>query len=267
MNIGAKLKLLRKQKNITQEALAEYLYVSPQAVSKWETGAASPDIDTLPKLAVFFGTSVDNLLDFDQSRVDAAVAQLVEECGKSSGGDPAKAEAFLKKALEKYPNNDLLLTCLLEVLQDQNKDRSRSAEIISTGERVLACTKDDEMKIDVLRIIAQTYHSVGEQAMAEHYLSKIPALNFLYYEVAAGIKSGNERLGNIEMTEELCIDKLISALALRMEEAADENGKAAIDQQAREMLGFFRKYPAYGKIAEIMERHWNDGSIKEWYQY
>ena len=59
MNIGAKIKLLRKEKRITQEELAEYLHISSQAISKWETGASCPDIDILPKLAIFFGTFGD----------------------------------------------------------------------------------------------------------------------------------------------------------------------------------------------------------------
>ena len=66
------------------------------------------------------------------------------------------------------------------------------------------------MKIDVLRIMAETYHALGEQAMAEYYLSKIPRLNFLYYEIAAEIQNGEKRLESIEQTECLCIDKLIS---------------------------------------------------------
>ena len=68
MDIGEKIKTLRKAKKLTQEQLAEYLNISAQAVSKWETGASAPDIDTLPKLAVFFGTTVDDLLDFDRRR-------------------------------------------------------------------------------------------------------------------------------------------------------------------------------------------------------
>lgn len=57
--VGDKIKSLRKAKKLTQEQLAEYLNISSQAVSKWETGASSPDIDMLPRLAVFFQTSVD----------------------------------------------------------------------------------------------------------------------------------------------------------------------------------------------------------------
>lgn len=264
MDIGVKIRNLRKEKRVTQEALAEYLHISSQAVSKWETGASSPDIDMLPKLAIFFGTSLDHLLDFDQSQVDAAVEAIIRESGRG-GKDPARSEAFLRKALEKYPNNDLLLTCILEDMQEQNADRSRNAEIIEMGERVLACTNDDEMKIDVLRILAETYHNMGEQAMAEYYLKKIPGLNFLYYEIAAAIKSGKERLENVACVEGLCVDKLICALWMRREEAADRE-KEAIDRQAREMLDFFKGYPTYQRIAEIMEGLWNDGTIPKIYQ-
>ncbi len=60
-NIGKNIKNLRTAKGITQEALAEMLGLSYQAVSKWETGANSPDIAMLPKLAEIFGTSIDSL--------------------------------------------------------------------------------------------------------------------------------------------------------------------------------------------------------------
>lgn len=264
MNIGAKIRMLRKSKRVTQEELAEYLHISSQAVSKWETGASCPDIDFLPKLAIFFGTSLDNLLDYDQSQVDAAVEELVKESGRG-GNDPAASEAFLRKALEKYPNNDRLLTCILEDMQEQNADKSRSAEIIEIGERILSCSKDDELKIDVMRILAETYHGMGEQAMAEFYLAKIPGLHFLYYEIAAAIKRDGERIENVRKLEGLCIDKLICALWMRREEAGGSK-RAEIDRQACEMFSFFKGYPDYAHMAETMEMLWNDGSIMKIYQ-
>ena len=264
MNIGAKIRELRKEKRITQEELADYLHISSQAVSKWETGASSPDIDMLPKLAIYFGTSLDNLLDFDQSKLDAAIAAIVTESGRG-GRDPARSEAYLRKALEKYPNNELLLTCILEDMQEQNADGSRSTEIIETGERVLACTMDDSDRIDVYRIMAETYHKMGEQAMAEYYLEKIPAVHFMYYEIAAAIKSGEARLHNAECAEDLCIDKLVCMLWMRRLEA-DADGKAEIDAQAHEMFDFFKRWPIYQKMTGITEKAWNDGSLMEIYQ-
>lgn len=261
MNIGAKIKLLRKEKKITQEELAEYLHISSQAISKWETGASSPDIDLLPKLAIFFGTSLDHLLDFDQSQVRAAVEALVAECGRQSGGDAARAEQFLRNALEKYPNNDLLLTCLLETLQEQNAQKTRSAEILVIGERILSCTKDDEMKIDVLRILAETYHDMGEQAMAEYYLEKIPALHFLYDEIAAAIRTGSARTEAIEQVESLCVEKLVCMLALRKDAETDSLRRAALDRQAAELLAFFRSCTAYRETAALMAQAWADGTV------
>lgn len=62
MNIGSNILNLRKQKNITQEALAAELGVTAAAVSKWEKGYTLPDIMMLCALADFFGVTTDALL-------------------------------------------------------------------------------------------------------------------------------------------------------------------------------------------------------------
>ena len=61
INLGRIIKQLRAEQSITQEELAEYLGISFQAVSKWETGTTLPDITLLPKLAAFFGVRIDEL--------------------------------------------------------------------------------------------------------------------------------------------------------------------------------------------------------------
>ena len=61
LTIGEKIALLRKEKNITQTELAEYLCLAPQTVSRWEVGNGAPEISLLPKLAAFFGVSIDDL--------------------------------------------------------------------------------------------------------------------------------------------------------------------------------------------------------------
>ena len=61
MSIGSKIAQLRKEKGITQEALAKELDVTNQAVSKWESDQCCPDIQLLPKMADIFGVSVDAL--------------------------------------------------------------------------------------------------------------------------------------------------------------------------------------------------------------
>ena len=59
IKLGEKIKSLRKQKNISQEVLANYLGVSFQAVSKWENDSTMPDVTMIPALASFFGVSTD----------------------------------------------------------------------------------------------------------------------------------------------------------------------------------------------------------------
>lgn len=62
MEFNEKLQELRKQKGLTQEELANALYVSRTAVSKWESGRGYPNIDSLKAIAKFFSVSIDELL-------------------------------------------------------------------------------------------------------------------------------------------------------------------------------------------------------------
>lgn len=64
--IGARIAKLRKQQNLTQDALAEKLNVSPQAVSKWENDVSCPDISLLPKLAKTLNVTTDMLLSGEE---------------------------------------------------------------------------------------------------------------------------------------------------------------------------------------------------------
>lgn len=62
MKISEQIGFLRRQKGITQEVLARHLGVTNQTISKWESGQCCPDIQFLPRLADYFGVSVDELL-------------------------------------------------------------------------------------------------------------------------------------------------------------------------------------------------------------
>ena len=62
MEFNEKLQQLRKQKGLTQEELAEALFVSRTAISKWESGRGYPNIDSLKAIAKFYGVTIDELL-------------------------------------------------------------------------------------------------------------------------------------------------------------------------------------------------------------
>lgn len=62
VEVGPKIKELREAKKISQKELAEFLHVTPQAVSKWENSKSYPDLDTLLQLSRYFHISTDKLL-------------------------------------------------------------------------------------------------------------------------------------------------------------------------------------------------------------
>ena len=66
MELGEKIQELRKQKGLTQEELAEILYVSRTAVSKWESGRGIPNIESLKSISKYFSVSIDELLSGEE---------------------------------------------------------------------------------------------------------------------------------------------------------------------------------------------------------
>ena len=76
MEFNEKLQELRKQRGLTQEELAELLYVSRTAISKWESGRGYPNIDSLKAISKYFSVSLDELLSCD------AILTIAEEENK-----------------------------------------------------------------------------------------------------------------------------------------------------------------------------------------
>ena len=66
MEFNEKLQQLRKKNNLTQEQLAEQLFVSRTAVSKWESGKGYPNIESLKSISKLFSVSIDDLLSGDE---------------------------------------------------------------------------------------------------------------------------------------------------------------------------------------------------------
>lgn len=111
--IGSKIKTLRLAAAMTQEQLAQKLSVTPQAVSKWESGASMPDIQLLPELSVTLGTSIDALFSMtDDSRM-ARIENMLWDRRFLTQQEFETEERFLKdKCLEKQPRAALLLAQL-----------------------------------------------------------------------------------------------------------------------------------------------------------
>ena len=141
---------MRKQKNISQEVLAQYLGVSFQSVSKWENETTMPDITLVPAIASFFGVSTDELFCFNLMEIEQKVEHICTEAYQYRESDPAKSEAILREGLKKFPGNDILLNNLLYTM----RSRERSAEVITLCKSLIETTRFDDVKYDALRILA-----------------------------------------------------------------------------------------------------------------
>jgi len=155
MNIGEKIKKLRKQKDMTQEQLAEYLNISTQAVSKWETNLTLPDITLIPMLANLFDVTSYEIFGIDISAKKERIEKIQKEamnCLIASWYE--EAEKILRAGIKEHPNSYTLMVSLMRTLfniahlpESKTKRKAFNEEIIALGKKVLAeCTDDNTRK-------------------------------------------------------------------------------------------------------------------------
>lgn len=224
--IGKKIRTLRRQKNISQEVLAQYLGVSFQAVSKWESGSTMPDISLIPSIASFFEVSIDELFDFNHYEIDRKVGEIVDASYPYRGIDDAKCEEILREGLKKYPGNDILLNCLIYSIPVPE----RSDEVITICKSLIEGTKDDEVKYDACRILAGTYKAIGEYGLARDAIEQIPEIYFTKLELAAALLEGEEKFQAAEKQKTLSANGLVDMLECLADyyQEKGENEKAKI---------------------------------------
>ncbi len=117
MEFAENLRRLRTEKGMTQAALAELLGVSDRAVSRWERGAACPDITLLCRLALTLDATTDALLGVDPLRMQTEILHATEECtALLNCGEAATAAAMLRDKSALYPNNPELMVYLARAL-------------------------------------------------------------------------------------------------------------------------------------------------------
>lgn len=117
IRIGAIIKKLRAENNITQDALATAIGVTPQAISRWESEGGYPDIELLPALADFFSVSVDELIGYRLSEREEELAAIKREMYRlSEVGSIEERVTYARNAFTQYPNDyeirDHLAVCL-----------------------------------------------------------------------------------------------------------------------------------------------------------
>lgn len=106
LEIGKKIKYLRKGKGVTQEALANHLGVTTQAVSKWENEVTAPDISLLPDISVYFGVTIDELFSLTDDAKLERIDNMIDDKRHISNAEFNEAESFLKEIIGNYNNSE-----------------------------------------------------------------------------------------------------------------------------------------------------------------
>ena len=167
------LRALRQRKNVTQESLAKHLGITPQSVGKWERGEDFPDITLLPAIALYFGVTVDELLNVDRVRIDEKIKAYQDESHRlKNAGDNEKNRALWENAYAEFPNDSRVLFGLMFAL---NRDavypcpKEDAERIIMLGERILAESKDSRLREETVQKLCYVYESIGDRENALKY--------------------------------------------------------------------------------------------------
>ena len=162
-NIGQKIKELRKKNDLTQEKLADYLGVSYQAVSKWETGVNTPDLSLIAPLTRLLHVSADELLGLSEPVTDerrTELENLYQETWKS--GDLEKRWNICKTAVQEYPGDMEFLDRFAWAtgmrsfeFEDNETYRAWQNEAIRLFTRVIEDCTDTKIRCSSIRGIVQ----------------------------------------------------------------------------------------------------------------
>ena len=228
INLGAKIRSLRKQRNISQEVLAQYLGVSFQAVSKWENGDTMPDVTMIPAIAIFFEVSTDELFDFNRLETEQKIQEACWEIADIRNDEPEKAEKMLRELLKQYPGNEIILNNLLYTMRAPE----RCEEVVTLCKSILEVAKEDDVKYDVLRILAETYHEMGQQNLVKPTLEQIPEIYFSKLELAAKLLEGEDAMHAAKMQAGLSRDDLLDMLSRLSQLYAEREEKEKAVQYA-----------------------------------
>ena len=216
VEIGEKIKSFRKKRDITQEQLAEYLNISFQSVSKWERGEAYPDIIMLPKIALFFDVTTDELLCVDKVKADHEIGEYIRRKHEAqSVGHTKEAIEIMREANAKYPGNFHVMNILASAIffdacaHDENQ-KEAFREVISIGEKIRAECRDDNIRRDSLQCMCFCYRHLGDNDKAEKLINENLGGIYLSREIMLENVLEGERLeklrqGNLVTFMDICI--------------------------------------------------------------
>lgn len=177
MTIGTNIKRFRTAKNITQEQLSVAMNVTCAAVSKWERGETYPDITLLQPLAYFFGITLDELMGYNQEKIQAEINEIID-LYKKHWKDP-EGRKIIIKAYRDYPNDYRIMHYYMWNVGGDMADNDPAVLIKHKNEFLAICEKmlegctEENIRLGAWNMRAKILHAEGKTEEAlEIYKTK-----------------------------------------------------------------------------------------------
>lgn len=181
MNIGQTIKRLRRQKDMTQEQLAQLLCVSSAAVSKWEAGNTYPDITMLFPLAQIFSVSIDELMGYDKESTQAEIDTILQEARTARrNGLLEKAQELLTVARKKYPHDYRIMNTYMWDIAGGSADNdpvvllAHKEEFLQICNCILDGCDNESIRLEAMYMKAKLLHAAGNTEEALKILEEFP---------------------------------------------------------------------------------------------
>ena len=244
LDLGTKIRELRRRDGRTQEALAEAIGVTSQAVSRWEANGGYPDMETIPSIANYFGISIDELFGYNNERskrIDELAAKIEQMKSQNNGEDINIDEciSIARKALIEFPGNEKIMLCLASVLYnagyvrygehhlsddegydilDVEKHRTYPEwkEAISLYEKLLKTMENGKARHCAIRELTQLYLNMGEHTRALEVIETAPDIygskEFLKAKAVDGKKRAEAYGEGLLKTVRACSELMVSSV-------------------------------------------------------
>ena len=207
IRIGEKIRLLRKKNDVTQDKLADHLGVTPQAVSRWESGVCYPDMNYLPAIADYFSVTMDDLLCYTGAQKTAKVQEYLEEVEHLLDRDRVtEALEVLRRAMADIPSDHSLqleaagvLSLYAGMLMDSGSgERIEAAvnavlsEAVSLCRHILEDCTDDGLRDETKKTLCDIYaHQLGDTVQAEEIANQLHGMNVSREIIRATMLTGD----------------------------------------------------------------------------
>lgn len=179
MTIGTNIKRLRTAKDITQEQLSVAMNVSNAAVSKWERGETYPDITLLQPLAYYFGVTLDELMGYDQEKIQAEIDDVIALYRKHWKNRLPEAREIIVKAYHEYPNDYWIMHYYMWNIGGDMADNDPAVliahkdEFLAICEKILEGCTEETLRLGAWNMRAKILHAEGKTEEAlEIYKTK-----------------------------------------------------------------------------------------------